>query len=218
MRTLLATNNGEYTAACALDFEYPPFFYDSFATRDIDGNPALLPSWPYFLAQKSYGAILSNSPAPVRSCWNSLVAFDADAFYGAEFQPFRAIQDSLASKHLEGSEGCLIHADNDFAEDKGVWVNPKVRVAYNEKADKVVNPGNQNWPTHVMKVRLIWKYRWVRWTGWPWRYVRDWKLAQKVREWKDDPKAAGEEDHVEPGVFCLADEMHILPGNGRKHV
>lgn len=55
------------------------------------------------------------------------VAMDASAFYDQNLT-FRGIPDDLASLHLEGSECCLIHADNPLSHSKGVFLNPNVRV------------------------------------------------------------------------------------------
>lgn len=40
----------------------------------------------------------------------------------------------MAAHHLEASECCLIHADNVLTKMKGVWINPNVRVGYDEDA------------------------------------------------------------------------------------
>jgi hypothetical protein len=55
--TLLAIRNGNYAAACALDFSDPPLYYDTFALRDIDGDPAITMEWPYFLSPTSCNAV-----------------------------------------------------------------------------------------------------------------------------------------------------------------
>lgn len=125
---LLATRNGEFAPACALDFSDPLLFYDPFATRDIQGNPTLSKIYPYFLTPDSLDAIYSHSPISVQSCWNSLTIFDAKPFYNSPPLSFPAIPDTLAAKHIEGSECCLIHFDNELSASKGVWLNPSLRV------------------------------------------------------------------------------------------
>lgn len=74
VRNLLATNKGDYAAACSLDFSKPPSFYDTFALRDIEGGDAIMPVWPYFRAKGSRQALLANEDVPVRSCWNGMGA------------------------------------------------------------------------------------------------------------------------------------------------
>jgi hypothetical protein len=70
--TLLNTNQGEYAAACSLDFSKPPRYYDTFALRDSDGHKHLMQTWPYFRSSKSRAAMKSMSPVPVKSCWNGM--------------------------------------------------------------------------------------------------------------------------------------------------
>lgn len=70
--SLLNTNNGNYAAACALDFSKPPQYYDTFALRDSEGREPVMQTWPYFAARASRHAIKSASPTPVASCWNGM--------------------------------------------------------------------------------------------------------------------------------------------------
>ncbi|KAL8964165.1 MAG: hypothetical protein Q9183_004647 [Haloplaca sp. 2 TL-2023] len=76
--TLLDTRNGEYTAACALDFVNPPWgwvsderslahpsrIYDDFATRDSNGNVLGSHLYPYFSSWSSKKAIMSGDTVP----------------------------------------------------------------------------------------------------------------------------------------------------------
>ena len=52
---------------------------------------------------------------------------------------FRTIAGSLAQEHLEASECCLDHQDNPLSLRSGIWLNPSVRVGYNELAYDAVN-------------------------------------------------------------------------------
>ena len=75
-----------------------------------------------------------------------MIVMDATPFYpvssGGSGLRFRGVDDALAQLHVEGSECCLIHADNrKLGEDKGVWLNPNVRVSYNVTTYPIVNPG-----------------------------------------------------------------------------
>ena len=76
--SLLQTKNGEYAAACTLDFESPPAFYDTFALRDSDGYPALMQTWPFFRSAASRNAVIANEPIPVQSCWNGMYLRSSD--------------------------------------------------------------------------------------------------------------------------------------------
>ena len=71
--TLMDTNEGSYGAACSLDFQHPPKFYDTFALRDIDGMEHADLAWPYFRAGVSRNALVNHMDAvPVKSCWNGI--------------------------------------------------------------------------------------------------------------------------------------------------
>ncbi|BAE60536.1 unnamed protein product [Aspergillus oryzae RIB40] len=124
VQRLLSTKGGNYAATCSLDFSKPPDFYDTFALRDAEGHDMLMQSWPYFRSRASRQAMKASQPVPVSSCWNGVVAMDAAPFYQHPPLKFRGISDSLAKSHLEGSECCLIHADNPLSREKGVWLNP----------------------------------------------------------------------------------------------
>jgi hypothetical protein len=69
---LLDTNDGEYAAACSLDFSKPPAFYDTFALRDSNGHEAVMKTWPYFQSHLSRYAMERALPVPVTSCWNGM--------------------------------------------------------------------------------------------------------------------------------------------------
>ncbi|KAJ4396833.1 hypothetical protein N0V93_001055 [Gnomoniopsis smithogilvyi] len=127
--TLLRTNDGNYAAACSMDYKHASQYYDTFALRDDLGQKTVSNFWPWFLSPTARVAAQRSEPMRVESCWNGMVLFDAAPFYGEEPLRFRAIPDSLADFHLEGSECCLIHADNPLSarESSGVWLNPNRR-------------------------------------------------------------------------------------------
>lgn len=62
-----------------------------------------------------------------------MVAFNATAFLPPHSLRFRSIADDLAWYRVEASERCIVHYDNPLTATEGVWVNPRVRVAYDEK-------------------------------------------------------------------------------------
>lgn len=69
---LLSTNDGNYAAACSLDFSKPPNYYDTFALRDASGHEAVMSTWPFFQDPVSRYAMKHMSPVPVTSCWNGI--------------------------------------------------------------------------------------------------------------------------------------------------
>ena len=168
-------------------------------------------SWLYFQSRESREAIKHNQAVPVASCWNGMVVFDAAPFYNKEHLAFRGISDDLAKSHLEGSECCLIHADNSLSASKGVWVNPQVRVVYNGTAYDAVNPANGNlWLSSFAIANGLWRNRITRWIR-P-LHARDTTIQQRLQMWHH-----GNTDRQEPGAFCLIDEMQIMLWNGWGH-
>ncbi|KAF1974483.1 putative polysaccharide export protein [Bimuria novae-zelandiae CBS 107.79] len=207
---LLDTNGGEYAAACSMDFKNPPYFYDTFALRDSEGNEHLMPTWPYFRSRVSRDAMSRYVPVPVSSCWNGMVAMPAQVFTGPSALRFRGIPDSLAAAHLEGSECCLIHADNPFSRSKGVFVNPRVRVGYTSEAYEAMRNGEVTLSSIIIGLRL-WENRIRRWTTTPMLKTR--AVASRLQRWyEDDPT------NEEPGGFCLINEMQVLRKIGWAHV
>ncbi|KAM3085729.1 hypothetical protein ACMFMG_002794 [Clarireedia jacksonii] len=215
--TLLATREGNYAAACAVDFSKPPKFYDTFALRDISGEKPITETWPFFLAAASRNAMKSSSPIPVKSCWNGIVVFEADAFYKNPSLRFRGIPDSLARHHLEGSECCLIHADNNLSVTRGVWLNPNVRVSYNAQADEVVSSRAGRWPGKREVVQGTWSNRLARWTQFLKRYTERLVVERRVRLWRSEAQQTGQEVNEE-GIYCIVNEMQVLVENGWAHV
>jgi hypothetical protein len=136
---------------------------------------------------------------------------DAAPFYDATAPlRFRGIPDSLATYHLEASECCLIHADNDLTHQKGVWVNPRVRVGYSGEAYDAVHR-KQCWLTLSDMVLGAWENRLRRWMTSSW--LREGVVFSRLRSW-----AGAQGQLVESGVYCLVDEMQVLRSNGWAHL
>ncbi|KAL1301582.1 hypothetical protein AAFC00_005815 [Neodothiora populina] len=212
-RTLLNTNQGHYGAACSLDFSKPPDFYDTFALRDAEGHEPLMMTWPYFRARKSREAMKANGPVPVVGCWNGMVVMDAAPFYDSK-NPlrFRGVPDSLAKSHVEGSECCLIYADNPLAKESGIWVNPRVRVGYNDAAYRRMSPLLYNdWLSSFRIFSKLWENRLRRWFTSTWFKERE--MRRRVEAW-----SSGAAGRVERGVYCLVNEMQVVVANGWAHV
>lgn len=153
IQLLFSTNAAEqgaanYRAACAVDFSNPFKFYDTFATRDLQGYSMGVPFFPWFSSAgrgESRNDVLAEKDAVrVRSCWGGMVAFDARFFQHGESHSFPSAGHTLpvrfrAGQDLfwEGSECCIVHADIqdapsdvDAITDTGIYMNPFVRVAY----------------------------------------------------------------------------------------
>ena len=130
-----STGKTNYRAACAVDFINPFKFYDTFATRDLDGYDMGVPFYPWFTGAgnaTSRRDVLSQTDAVrVKSCWGGMVSFEAkwfqphlyelkshDIVVPGDFREeafkhhipplrFRAETDT----YWDASECCLIHAD-----------------------------------------------------------------------------------------------------------
>ncbi|KAF2631871.1 glycosyltransferase family 69 protein [Macroventuria anomochaeta] len=207
---LLNTNDGDFAAACSLDFSQPPQFYDTFALRDAEGHERLMQTWPYFRARESRRAMLRNRPVPVTSCWNGIVAMPAGPFVSSPSLQFRGIPDSLAASHVEGSECCLIHIDNPLRVEKRTYVNPQVRVGYSGEAYDAVHPQGlllSSWQVF----KALWENRIRRWMTSPW--LKEGEVSRRVKRWKSMSR-----ENEEAGEICLINEMQVLVENGWAHV
>ncbi|KLJ12013.1 hypothetical protein EMPG_12848 [Blastomyces silverae] len=79
-----ASGIAQYRAACAVDFINPFKFYDTFATRDLEGFSMGVPFYPWFSsagkAESRHDVLDQKDAVRVRSCWGGMVAFDAKFF------------------------------------------------------------------------------------------------------------------------------------------
>ncbi|CZT00447.1 related to polysaccharide export protein (CAP59) [Rhynchosporium agropyri] len=235
--TLLSTRDGAYAAACAFDFSHgPQVFYDTFVLRDSSGLKTSSRRYPYFFSSASRQSLYRNLPIPVSACWNGLIALDTSPFYASPPLKFRGISDSLAAEHLEGSECCLIHADNPLRKEKGIWMNPNVRVAYNGTVYSEVNGGTEIkssygdiagvpggdgsfWPGGLEVLRGTWENRFARRLKKIKIYSENKVVLTRVKAWMEKgKKLEPPENRVEPGVECLVNEMQVLFEGGWLHV
>lgn len=140
---------------------------------------------------------------------------NAEPFYSrTDPLRFRGTPDSLAALHLEGSECCLIHTDNPLSASKGVWLNPNVRVGYNERAYDAVNSKAtkaNGWVGIASVLHGSWENRLLRSLTMEW--FDDFTVRRRVEKWQ-----ALDEERVETGVACLINEMQVLIWNGWAHV
>lgn len=127
----------KYLATCAVDFINPFKFYDTFATRDIEGYGLGVPFFPWYSSAgkglSRQDVLAGKDAVRVRSCWGGMVAFDAKSFQVAKFSE-KSEPETLESDgnltpndHLkqtlpirfraepdyfwDASECCLVHAD-----------------------------------------------------------------------------------------------------------
>ncbi|GAP85926.1 putative polysaccharide export protein [Rosellinia necatrix] len=213
--TLLNTRDGEYAAACSMDYKHAPRYYDTFALRDDMGLKTISQYWPWFQSPTSRAAAEINAPVRVMSCWNGVVVFDSAPFYASSPLLFRGIEDSLADFHLEGSECCLIHADNYLSSEKGVWLNPNVRVGYGVDAYRQIKVNH--FPSPFWAVLGAWVNR-----------IKSGRIAiqtqlearvvsQRLEQWMAETPD-GDVPRYEPGAPCLINEMQVMWENGWRHL
>ena len=160
----------QYDAACAVDFINPFKFYDTYATRDLEGFSMGIPFFPWFSnAGKSTSrqdVLAQKDAVRVRSCWGGMTAFDAKWFQGngdladsnvagLQLSPlhFRYEEDSF----WDASECCLIQADLTYLHhgrnsttDTGIVTNPYVRVAY--------DLGTLRWLPYTRRVERLYPF------------------------------------------------------------
>lgn len=134
----------------------------------------------------------------------------AEPFVSTPPLRFRGVSDSLAAFHVEGSECCLIHADNPMSGAKGVFLNPNVRVGYNTAAYDAVHPHGP-WLSSFDIVTGLWKNRISRWASVPW--IKRHRISVRLKLWKDQAPIS-----EEPGEICLNDETQVIVENGWAHV
>ena len=158
VQLLFSTNvdsigRAQYGAACAVDFINPFKFYDTYATRDMEGSSLGVPFFPWFTdagdGESRRDVLRQKDAVRVRSCWGGMTAFEARWFQdivpktvpsntgtrGLNISPLRFRYE--VDPFWEASECCLIHADLAYLRqgygnttDSGIFMNPYVRVAY----------------------------------------------------------------------------------------
>ncbi|KAI7971159.1 hypothetical protein EIK77_003086 [Talaromyces pinophilus] len=166
--TNIDENSGraQYSAACAVDFINPFKFYDTFATRDLEGFGIGVPLYPWFtdsgLALSRNDVFAQKDAVRVRSCWGGMVAFQAKWFQRDQVLVdhnfgnllplhFRYEEDTF----WDASECCLIHADLTYvvhggksdSNDTGIFMNPYVRGAY--------DPTTLSWPPYTRRIERL---------------------------------------------------------------
>ncbi|KAH0356962.1 hypothetical protein KCU81_g578, partial [Aureobasidium melanogenum] len=81
----------KYHAACAVDFINPFKYYDTFATRDFQGNRIGVPIYPWFSGADSSDSrrdVLDQKDAVrVRSCWGGMTVFNSARWFETDDIP-----------------------------------------------------------------------------------------------------------------------------------
>lgn len=209
--SLLHTRNGDYAAVCSMDFSKPPRYYDTFALRDSEGHEAVMSTWPYFRSYTSRAALKRHDPVPLSSCWNGMVFMRTEPFYDKKHPlRFRGLPDSLASAHLEASECCLIHQDNLLSVERGVFINPHVKVGYNKEAYDYMNGPEGDLKMSSFFYRS-WENRLRRWFTTDWFKLR--VVRARLKQWERKSPS-----NREIGRDCMINEMQVLAHNGWAHV
>jgi hypothetical protein len=77
---LNAAGKAEYKAVCGTDFVTSWKYYDTFATRDLEGYSIGVPIFPWFAdegeAVSRHDILAGKDAVRVKSCWGGIVAFD----------------------------------------------------------------------------------------------------------------------------------------------
>ncbi|KAF4547889.1 Hypothetical protein D9617_34g040690 [Elsinoe fawcettii] len=130
---------------------------------------------------------------------------------------FRGVSDPLSQLHLEASESCLIHADNPLSERNGVFLNPRVRVAYSADVYAKIHTGRHGGARVPLSARVKgrWKLRWYAWFGKGWERALERKIRKRSRGREEE---VGEWDVRGKGRMCVVDEQQVLRWNGWAHV
>lgn len=171
--------------------------------------------WPWFQSPTSRASAEQNAPIRVKSCWNGIVVFNSAPFYANPPLEFRGIDDTLADLHLEGSECCLIHADNYLTSEKGIWLNPNVRVAYGVNAYYHIR--TDRFPNPFWTVVGAWVNRLYSWHVGIQSRLENRVVQSRIEQWQlESPD--GDMPRYEPGEACLINEMQIMWSNGWKHL
>jgi hypothetical protein len=129
---LISTNNEDYDAVCALDFDN--YFYDRWVSIDLDGN-SLLKKFPFIVNKEAQDQILNHKPFRVFSCWNGVIVFTAAPLKNKTLQ-FRYTKKNKkykinnCQKVKYESECTYLHIDLFNLGYSKKFINPDVRVTY----------------------------------------------------------------------------------------
>ncbi|CAD0086077.1 unnamed protein product, partial [Aureobasidium mustum] len=138
------TGKANYHAACAADFINPFKYYDTFATRDDQGNRIGVPIFPWFSGADNSSsrrdALDQKDAVRVRSCWGGMTVFNSARWFqtngilslqtsediknhtpitsllrDSPHNTTEPIRFRASADYWDASECCLIHADLEAA-------------------------------------------------------------------------------------------------------
>lgn len=105
----MQTNNGHHAAACGLDYFRPHLFYDTFAMRDIDGNPMIAILYPFFPEGKTRQQLMAHSTnVQVKSCWNGMGSIPLTHPLTLSISQRRSLPKSLLPTTIPRNFKCLV--------------------------------------------------------------------------------------------------------------
>ena len=134
---LISTNNEDYDAVCALDFDNE--FYDRWVSIDLDGN-SFLKNFPFVVNKEAQDLIVNHNPVRVFSCWNGVIVFTAAPLKNKKLQFRYKINNKKPKYRINNclkvdyeSECTYFHIDLFNLGYTKKFVNPDVRVTYEYK-------------------------------------------------------------------------------------
>ena len=133
---LLGTNNEDYDAVCAMDFNI--YFYDTWASADLSGN-SLRHYYPYFVNAEAQDQVIHLKPIRIFSCWGGVSIFPAAPLENKKLQfrteYYKEKKYSLNSYQMANieSECTYINIDLQSLGYTKRFMNPDVKVAYEYK-------------------------------------------------------------------------------------
>ena len=155
---LFSTNIGkdgrtQYRAACAVDFINPFKFYDTFATRDLEGYSMGLPFYPWFTssgrADSRQDVLNQRDAVRVRSCWGGMVAFEAKWFQTDAYNDIEttnaSVEHSLAAiASQEETAPTSSHLDSAHKKSSTLAMSTPTSIDYHPEVDANMNWGLAN--------------------------------------------------------------------------
>lgn len=126
------TGKAKYHAACAADFINPFKYYDTFATRDDQGNRIGVPIYPWFSdagdANSRKDVLDQKDAVKVRSCWGGMVAFNARWFQSGSIHADPGVADWTVDHNMTSS-------NQEFAENTPIIPNTTPPIRFRASAD-----------------------------------------------------------------------------------
>ena len=134
---LLSTNNEDYDAVCAMDFNI--YFYDTWASADLNGN-SIRHLYPYFINAEAQDQVINIKPVRIFSCWGGVSIFPAAPLENKKLQfrtedPPKPLKYSIYNYQIYSieSECTYINIDLQTLGYTKRFVNTDVKVAYEYK-------------------------------------------------------------------------------------